>query len=68
MLFVQVIVTVANLTKLEYIKSKCNLYIKTDVRLEDVKKNLYDVVILPGGPSHKRLADVSLYIILNDLI
>lgn len=59
-IFVQVVVTIADLADSEYTKTKSNLIIKTDAKLKDVKKIKYDAVVIPGGPSHKTLASVSL--------
>lgn len=63
-IFVQVVVTIADLADSEYTKTKSNLIIKTDAKLKDVKKIKYDAVVIPGGPSHKTLASVSLIIII----
>jgi hypothetical protein len=41
------------------VKTKSNIFIKTDAKLGEVKDITYDAVVIPGGPSYKTLAAVS---------
>lgn len=58
----KVIVTIADLADCEYVKTKSNIFIKTDAKLGEVKDITYDAVVIPGGPSYKTLAAVSYYL------
>ncbi|XP_050520311.1 protein dj-1beta-like isoform X2 [Daktulosphaira vitifoliae] len=49
-------VTIADLADSEYVKTKSNIFIKTDAKLSDVKSKKFDAVVIPGGPSYKTLA------------
>jgi protein DJ-1 len=51
-----VTVTIADLSDSDYVKTKSNLLIKTDAKLYDVKNNIFDAIVIPGGPSYKTLA------------
>lgn len=57
-------VTIADLADSDYVKTKSNLFIKTDAKLGDVKNTKFDAIVIPGGPSYKTLAAVSYYFIL----
>ena len=43
-------VTSASLKKNLFVNSRSNLNIKADCHIEDLKNNIYDGIVLPGGP------------------
>lgn len=52
-------VTIADLNDCIHVKTKSNLFIKTDAKLSSIRYDIFDAVVIPGGPSYKSLAAVS---------